>query len=164
MRRRPLLRCLIAAGVMAVATPAVPAAVAVASPEQCLALTDNAAVAQCANRFAPGATAPRTGPARPGAASPAAAGPVRADDGTYQLVPFRPVDPESERNAPIHVDWTADRSAQMRVVAYGALGTAILGALGAAGIWLVARRRKCAFCGASVGAAARVCPKCFRAA
>jgi hypothetical protein len=137
---------------------------AAAGPEQCLALTDNAAVAQCANRFAPGAAAPRTGRARASVPSPGAGGPVRADDGTYQLVPFRRAEEAGERGEPVHIDWAADRSAQMRVIAYGALGTAVLGALGGAGIWLAARRSTCAYCGARVGAAARVCPQCFRAA
>jgi hypothetical protein len=167
MRRRPLIRCLLAAGLATLAALAAPALTAVAGgagPEQCLAQADNAAVAQCANRFAPGAVAPRTGRARAPATSPGAAGPVRADDGTYQLIPFRRAEEAGERDERVPIDWAADHSAQMRVIAYGALGTAVLGALGGAGIWLAARRRKCAYCGAGVGAAARVCPQCFRAA
>jgi hypothetical protein len=134
---------------------------AYAGPEECLTLRDNLAVAQCANKFAPGTSFTSTPPQRQ--PSPPAHQPIEAAE-RWLLFPVpapgqRVAEPK--REAP-EVVAERDRSELIRRSEVGAVGLAALGLVFGAWRWRASTIKTCASCGTRVTPGAAVCKRCYR--
>jgi hypothetical protein len=152
------LRWWLAIPLLALASPG-----AAAGPENCLTLRENAAVAQCANQYAP-AHAPTYGRDRPAAATPGPRYAAARPEDALQAVPVPtqkpaalPAEPSSVFAGPDHYAFILNGMAIS-----GIAGFLVLAAVG--WIWRLkgASTKRCPFCSARVSSNAHVCKSCFR--
>jgi len=134
-----------------------------AGPENCLTLRDNAAVAQCANQYAPGRL-PMYGRDRPAAPAPGARYAAARPEDVLQAVPVptqkpaaQPADPSASFAGPDHYAFILNGMAIT-----GIAGFVLLAAVG--WIWRLkgTSTKRCPFCSARVSSNAHVCKSCFR--
>ena len=145
---------------------------AAAGPEECLTLRDNAAVAACANRYAPGTFV--TGP-KPVQTRGLVPGLQFRVDERGQLVPV-PVStpargsgpltrapPAETENALTSLYMDTDRNALINTAVIGAAATTLLMLFVAAWRWRASLAKTCLYCGAKVNRKTSICRRCFRA-
>ena len=155
MKRHRSLRWLLACSVAACAS------VASGGPEECLTLRDNAAVANCANKYAPG-TFPIT------AASPRHPGqidhqPIQAAERWMLFpVPTASAQPIARTREAPEVVVERDRSELIRRSGIGAAGLAAMGLVVGLWRWRASTVRRCSFCGTRAVPGSSVCKHCFR--
>ncbi len=133
-----------------------------ASPENCLTLRENAAVAQCANQYAPG-RAPINSRERPATPSVTRYAAVSAED-ELQAVPIPSQNKSSSEPAE---DFTFAGPEHYRFILNGMAiagigGFVVLGIVG--WLWRLrgASSKHCPYCSARVPSNVRVCKACFR--
>ena len=134
---------------------------AYASPEECLTLRNNVAVAGCAHKYAPGtpaAAAPTTRDATRAAHQPIQA----AEPWLLFPVPTTVAHTVAPSRAPPDVVMERDRSELIRRSEMGAIGLAGLGLLFGFWRWRASMVKSCSFCGTRVPPGAAVCKRCFR--
>jgi len=154
----PLLRWWLAIPLFALAGSG-----AAAGPENCLTLRENAAVAQCANQYAP-ARVPMYGHDRPAAAAPGPRYAAARPEDALQAVPVPTQKPatqlaesSSSYAGPDHYAFILNGMAIS-----GIAGFLVLAVVG--WIWRLkgASTKRCPFCSARVASNAHVCKSCFR--
>ncbi len=155
-RRRSLhwlLACSVAAGV----------GTARAGTEECLTLPDNIAVAGCADKYAPRATAMPAQPARPPAPSARQSIQVAEQSLLFPVPNGKARAAPPPREAP-EVVAARDRSELIYRSEIGAASLAGMGAVFGLWRWRTSAVRKCSYCRTRILPGATVCKRCFRSA
>jgi hypothetical protein len=140
-------------------------ATASAAPEECLTLRDNVAVAGCANKYAPAASAAAQ-PLRP-STRPSVQPTHQPIQVAEQALLFPIPTPKSRAAAPKPespaVVAERDRTELIRRSEMGAAGLAGMGLLFGVWRWRASKVKTCSSCGTRITPGAAVCKRCFRA-
>ena len=155
MKRHRSSRWLMACSVAACAS------VASAGPEECLTLRDNAAVATCANKYAPG-TFPIDASSSRNKGRIEHRPILAAERWLLFPIPSATAQPGTRARVIPEVAGEEDRSELIRRSEIGAAGLAAMGLLFGLWRWRAASVRRCSFCGTRAVAGSSVCKRCFR--